>query len=189
MGHNFISNASPRPPQKWGEPFLTFYRRIPWGAINSINLTLSQILPASKLSNFDEARSELWENTSKWQSRTCGRVEQLPQMESLLASYSKSNNFYLNLRSDWCIQLRFEFVYPYHAYHKTAAPEPLTIPTTDWNSFHDDKLANCCLLNSFKNAKKSSESCPSFSMTLQQVFRKLLEHFGMVMGHFPKSQS
>ena len=110
-------------------------------------------------------------------------------MESLLANYSKSNNFYLNLRSDWCVQLRFEFVYPYHAHHKTAAAEPLTIPTTDWKSFNDDKLANYCLLNSFKNAKKSSKNLPSFSTTLQQVFRKLLEHFGMVMGHFSKSQS
>ena len=33
--------------------------------------------------------------------------------------------------SDWCVQLRFEFVYPYHAHHKTVAAEPLTIPTTD----------------------------------------------------------
>ena len=70
-----------------------------------------------------------------------------------------------------------------------AVAEPLTIPTTDWKSFNDDKLANYCLLNSFKNAKKSSKNLPSISTTLQQVFRKLLEHFGMVMGHFPKSQS
>ena len=97
----------------------------------------------------------------------------------------------VRLWSDWCVQLRFEFVYPYHAHHKTAAAEPLTIPTTDWKSFNDDKLANYRLLNSFKkiNVKKSSKNLPSFSTTLQQVFRKLLEHFGMVLGHFPKSQS
>ena len=29
------------------------------------------------------------------------------------------------------VPLRFEFVYPYHAQHKSAAAEPLTIPTTD----------------------------------------------------------
>ena len=136
-----------------------------------------------------EVSHESQEYKSKWQSLPCAPVEQLPQMESLLASYSKSNNFYLNLRSDWCVQLRFEFVYPYHTQHETAAAEPLTIPTTDWKSFNDDKLANYCLLNSFKNAKKSSKNLPSFSTTLQQVFRKLLEHFGMVLGHFPKSQS
>ena len=33
------------------------------GLDNSINLTSSQVLPASKLSNYGEARSELWENT------------------------------------------------------------------------------------------------------------------------------
>ena len=42
------------------------------------------------------------------------------------------------------VQLRFEYVYPYHTQHKTAVAEPLTIPT-DWKSFNDDKLANCCL--------------------------------------------
>ena len=107
------------------------------------------------------------EHKSKWQSRPCCPVERLPQMESLLASYSKSNNFYLNLQSDWCVQPSFEFVYPYHTQHKTAAAEPLPIPTTNWKSFNDDKLANCCLLNSFKNAKKSSKNLPSLSTTLQ----------------------
>ena len=64
----------------------------------------------------------------------------LPQMESLLAGYSKTDNLYLKLRSYWRVQkqLRFEFVYPYRALsirsctqHKRAAAGPLIILTID----------------------------------------------------------
>ena len=109
-------------------------------------------------------------------------------MESLLANYSKSNNFYLNHRSDWCVQLRFEFVYPYHAHHKTAAPEPLTIPTTDWKSFNDDKLANYRLLNSFKkiNAKKSSKKPSIIFNNITASLQKIVGTLWNGAGTFSK---
>ena len=74
-----------------------------------------------KLSNYGEATSEPQENT-----RVSGKAAHVAVW--LLAT---PPNLYLNHWSDWRVQLRFEFIYPYHAQHKTAATEPLTIPTTD----------------------------------------------------------
>ena len=74
-----------------------------------------------KLSNYGEARSEPQENTE-----VSGKA-----VHAAVWLLATSLNLYLNHRSDWCVQLRFEFIYPYHAQHKTATTEPLTIPTTD----------------------------------------------------------